>query len=414
MQTECQWDSGRLLNFVRPDPAAVKPVLSPGGQDLFGGCDDADGRAPMTRDLLSLTLPLSCRLPDLAFSTLTAVTAEQNACGSLPENLGGPAPTDLGADVCELRSDNEIWLLTAWVFFICQHGRQDLLDTLCPFADGGDDSVWEHLKRTYLWLRDELRQGRHGLLRILDGDWNGYLNEVGREGRGESVLNTAMACYALQRFGDLARKRDDNVLAEEVGEWTTVLRMAVGESFDGEFFRRAYTDAGRPVGSLAGGRIFTDVQAWAVLARCGTAMQREKALTSVLESCPKPRDLPVPVMSKPYGLSAPTDVSTCRRLPGHGMNGGCALPEAAWLVWALATEGRREVALQEWQRLCIAYRCASGNGGTLPHVANCAQPASPVAGERAGFSPLDQLRNREMLLPQAHAVAWQEFALHVM
>lgn len=407
LQEECLWDAGRLLAFTSEDLSPGNPVILPGGDSLFGPCSHAQHGVTgvPVRDVLALTLALTDWSPGLALSSLQAATACQGRDGRMAPVFGQHPPD--GLEPARDRSDLEILLLLAWCEYINTRSDPDCLETVCPFCDGGEATVWDHLCRAYTWIRDELRQGAHGLIRMLAGDWSGYLNRVGVEDRGESVLNTAMASFSLHRFSELARHRDESRLADQVDEWNAQLRTSVGEAFDGRFFLRAYTDAGRPVGSLAERRVFTDVQAWAVLARCGTAQQRKQALEAVIQG---KSDAPVPLMSTPYPVLPPEHVSTTACYPGEGENGGVSLPVAAWFIWALVLEGSREQALREWERIAIRRRAAEADGLSAGLLSNLASVASWYSGPLAGGAGLGDAR-AGMILPNAHAVAWQGFAL---
>jgi len=409
MQEECLWDTGRLLAFVNENFARGNAVILPGGESLFGPClyPERDPVGVPLRDVLALAVSVSDWVPALALSSLQAAVASQARSGRMAETFGRIPGAEIDASVD--RSDLEILLLLAWCEYVESQSDRDCLETVCPFCDGGEATVWDHLCRAYSWIRDELRQGPRGLIRILAGDWSGYLNRVGVEGKGESVLNTAMAAFALHRFAELARRRDETRLADQVDEWNQQLRMAVADAFDGRFFRRAYTDAGRPVGSQAEQRVFTDVQAWAVLARCGTVQQRAHALESVIEGS-SGGSRPVPVVSRPYPVSAPQDISTASCLPGEGENGGVSMAVAGWFIWALALEGNIETAFREWERTTIRRRSAESEELAAPLLSNLASLASAEAGRLAGTGG-----SRDLIqsgpLPNAHAVAWQSFAL---
>ncbi len=409
MQEECLWDAGRLLAFAYTDAGSAQTGVTPGGTDLFAPCSrpDARGRPASTRDLLALALPLGDWDLPAAAAVLRVVAASQSAGGRLPERLGEPAPHDL--DSASQRSDLEVWLLLAWCELLSAGLEEAELDAMCPFVDAEPASVWEHLCRAYHWLRDELGVGPHGLLRMLAGDWNGALDRVGVGGRGESVLTTAMACYAFQRLSTLARRREQDAFADNVDEWTQALRVAVGEAFDGNWFRRAYTDSGRALGADVEDRVFVAVQAWAVLARCGTAAQRELALDAVLARRADP-DAAIACVSRPFPLPPPDTVSSVALLPGHRENAGVVPPVTAWFVWALACEGRKQQAMHEWERMTIRFRAARATDVPAALLMNLGTVCSTHAGQRSGLWASGTSAD-EACLPSAHAVAWQDFAL---
>ncbi len=407
MQEECLWNMGRLLSFASPSPTSEELIIVPGGASSFmpGVFPERATPSPKTRDILSLTLPLMQWDPKLALANLSAATACQSRSGRMAESLKGQC--DAHIDPSRDRSDLEIWLLLAWTEYITLGHQHDLLERTIPFADGGQATVWEHLRLAYQWIRDDVRQGHHGLIRMLAGDWNGYLNRVGVDGKGESVLNTAMTCYALQRLEEIARTREEFDFADQLSVWNQKLRMAVGDAFDGAVFLRAYSDNDYPVGTAAESRIFPAVQAWAVLACCGTADQRKLALANTLKEKTEPA---IAMISRPYPLPPPHHISDLALAPGEGENAGIAMAVAAWFVWALASEGHRDLALQEWERLSVRRRAAEAQDLPAALLTNLSFCDSSHARHQAGLCAVRELQ-RGACLPTAHAVAWQDFAL---
>lgn len=84
----------------------------------------------------------------------------------------------------------------------------DFLDLTVPYADEGEDTVYEHLKAALEYSFG--KRGPHGLLLGLAADWNDCLN---LKGRGESVFSTLLFYKALAEFIELASRlgRNDDV-----------------------------------------------------------------------------------------------------------------------------------------------------------------------------------------------------------
>lgn len=404
VQDELAWNTAVLHATRTMDRAQRCPVLAPGA--ALPACESTATGAPV-RDLMSLAFAVRERLPDLALATLQSVAAAQGRTGRLPERLGQAPETRLVPHLH--RSDLEIWFLLAWCQFASDSTDANrLLDTPLPFADGSREPLWAHLRLAFRLLRDEIGVGAHGHIRILAGDNAPFLDACGREGRGESVLNSAMAVYALGRLALLARRRQDARFAEEVERWSEDLRAAVGRAFDLRWFGRAYTDGGRLLGGLGSGRLFADVQAWAALAACGTARERELALQHTLEDTRT--DAGLACLSRPFPLPAPADVTTAALPAGEGGNGGVDVAVCAWVCWALAQGGHRDLAAAEWERFSVRHRAHQ-----FPHIAAPLHWSLPLfasghAGTRAG-GPGCTGGLGDWPLPNAHAVAWQEFAL---
>lgn len=410
MQEECVWDTGRVFASAATFRDSRATFIHPGGATFAvrNGRPEPSPMGPSTRDLLALALALGNVAPEQARSNLRAALQAQESTGRMRESAGLPIRDAVNAS--QDRSDAEIWLLVAWLEYLAaQPASTDALEEVIPYADGKEGTAWEHLKKAVDWIRDEIREGPNGYLRILRGDWNAHLNRIGGEGQGESVLTTAMACFAAQRLEGVARRRGEERFADGIAQWKRKLRLSVGEAFRGRWFLRAFTDEGRPIGGPEGGRVFTAVQAWAVLAKCGTLSERESALDALLQHNASD-DLPLRIMSPAYPVPPPMDVSDRGLLPGDGLNGGISLPVAAWAVWALAAEGRRQEAIAEWQKLTLRKRAAENHDLPLGLQMALDQLAYPERGPRQGGLSLTDLQHLPAL-PVAHACAWQAFSL---
>ena len=408
MQEECLWDDALFSSFVCQPPDGGRPRVSPGGTVLFGDWSGhrTEADAAGVRDLLTLCLPLAEVAPTVAESTLLAVTAGQARSGRCPNTLG-QLPADL-VDPHRDRSDLEILFLLSWMGLLAGRADLSVLDAEVPCADGDPAPVWDHLRSAYHWLSHEVRTGPNGHIRLLAGDWNGLLNQAGTLGQGESVLNTAMLCYALRPLVEVARKREDNELADDAAAWHRGLSEAVGEAFDGGWFIRAYTDRGKSIGNTASGRLFVDVQAWAALARCGTPTQRAQALRATLELCAT--DEGVTSLSRAHPCPPPTEVSSAQLLPGDRENGGVSAAVSAWLVWALVTEGLKDRAFPQWELASLRHRSAGPRPLPPELAAASGWTSSGAAGGRAGLPALvDSLAGN--CFPAAGAFAWQGFAM---
>ena len=71
-------------------------------------------------------------------------------------------------------------------------------DEIIPFADGGEASVYEHLKRALDFSTEQV--GPNGICKGLRADWNDCLNLGG----GESAMVSFLHYWALQAFIEAA------------------------------------------------------------------------------------------------------------------------------------------------------------------------------------------------------------------
>lgn len=273
----------------------------------------------------------------------------------LPDAPRADEPTTF--DPCRDFCDTEIWCILAWSMVICQLEKYDLL--LSPVGIGVDDEdgipLAVRLERALDWVFRKVGTGAHELLRIGAGDSLPILNHMGTEGRGESTVATAQLCVALNLFMSCLRRSsapatlDLDKLASRHKE----LLDSLGCTFDHKWFIRGYDDAGRAIGSVSGGRCFSDAQAWAVLAKAGTASERSKALKAVLKHCLSEHGLRV--FWPPLGMP-PDRTTSSHMLPESILNGGVWPAAAAWCALALKEEGDLENAWLVSTRSSLRYQ----------------------------------------------------------
>ncbi|NBD35471.1 MAG: hypothetical protein GVY30_05680, partial [Chloroflexi bacterium] len=343
MRDECLWTYGQLLSFASYDSAVQEHYIALGGCDY--GWDEF-----AVREVGETSMVLAPWNWSLTERSLLWMAKTQLANGDLPMTHNFLPERDL--DTMNFESDSELWFVLGCCESVEASGNEALFDRVCPFWDQGEATMWEHLKRAFYWVRDSIGTGDHGLVCIRDGDWNDYLSGMGRQGKGESVMNSGMACRAFDAMARFARRRDDIALAEELETFVEQVRDAVGLAFDGDWFLRGYTDAGAPVGSYAEDRLFLNAQSWAALGRCGTPAQQRSALLKTIEKCHTPIGLTL--MSRPYSGRPPEGISLAPIPPGEGENAGIWPQTVYWMVWALAEAGLIDEALEEWR--CMSLR----------------------------------------------------------
>ncbi len=417
LREEAQWQTSRWLACRVSNRSAGNTLFGGEAGDVRLGLGGAvlagagpDRAAPVT-ELLQLCLALVGEERSLAHRTLQALTARQERSGRLPSR---PSPEAvLRPDPVRDRGDVELWLLVAWLTLLEAWPEQEaaaLLEAPVPFAEGGVTSLWEHLSQAWRWIRVDIGAGRHGLLRLLAGDWCGWLDRAGREWRGESVVATAMAVYAAERLARWSRIRGDTTAATLFETARDEYRQAVGGAFDERagWFRRGHADSGAGIGDATDGRLFLDAQAWAVLACGGTMAQREAALDHALAANRAAAGLTL--VSQPWP-PPPDPALTSQFLPsGEGPNGGVSQAANAWLAWALAAAGRREAAMGLVEKMALRARLAEIGASRLPHLQENPWCNGPTAGAREG-GPALAFAESATGCPAAAPAAWFLFAL---
>jgi cellobiose phosphorylase len=191
--------------------------------------------------------------------------------------------------------------------------------------------------------------GGHGLPLIGVGDWNDAMSRVGCEGRGESVWLGWFLCTILNQFTDLCRKHGDFERVERFRSVREELVSSLNEhAWDGQWYRRAFTDAGQWLGSIYNEecRIDALAQSWSVISEAAPA---EKALQS-MESFDRElvdRDFSlVRLLTPPFEHTEPSPGYIQAYPPGIRENGAQYTHGAIWSIIAWCRLGNGDKAFE--------------------------------------------------------------------
>ena len=305
-------------------------------------------------------------------------------------------------------SDDYLWLPYALCRYVHATGDTGIMDEQIPFIEGrplapeeessydvpqvSDQraSLYEHAVRA---IRHGLRFGPHGLPLIGCGDWNDGFNRVGHKGQGESVWLAFFLYDVLNQFARLAGSRSDQAFAQQCLDAAGALQEAIAaHTWDGEWYCRAFTDDGQPLGSAQNTecRIDSLPQSWAVLSGAGDPQRAAAAMRAVLQRLVDPEQNLIKLFDPPFD-AAPLDPGYIRGyVPGVRENGGQYTQAAIWVVMALAALRKTEDA---WRLLPMVdpIRRADTPAGVAtykvePYVASAAVYAARGHVGRGGWT----------------------------
>lgn len=318
------------------------------------------------RDQLQDALALLHSRPDLARAQILLHAAHQYEEGDVQHWWHEETQRGIRTHI----SDDFLWLPYAVGRYVEHTGDERILDETAPFLHSEplpedeheryeptqtstqSGTVFEHCLRAI--DRALQRFGEHGLPLMGTGDWNDGMSRVGAAGRGESVWLGWFLCDVLDRFTDLCRQRGD---VERAGRYRDVreqLASSLDEhAWDGQWYRRAFTDEGLWLGSIYNEecRIDAIAQSWPVIS--GAAPQ-EKALQA-MQSFDRElvdRDLSVArLLTPPFDRTDPSPGYIQGYPPGIRENGAQYTHGVIWSIIAWCRLGNGDKAFELFQLL---------------------------------------------------------------
>ncbi len=165
---------------------------------------------------------------------------------------------------------------------ICEYVKETgdiaFFDHVIPFADEGQATVYDHLKRTLDFSGEQV--GPTGICKGLRADWNDCLNLGG----GESAMVSFLHHWALRAFIEAAQHlgRDEDV--QKYSAMAEKVRAACEkELWDGEWYLRGITAKGLKIGSHENeeGKVFMESNTWAVVSEAASPERGRSCMDAV-------------------------------------------------------------------------------------------------------------------------------------
>jgi hypothetical protein len=356
VKRETAWHYYYLRSSLTYDDFFGEHILSQGAIYQY-----SMGFQGAARDPLQHALPLLFSDPQIVKEILRYTLKEVRLDGSIPYGIVGHG-TVMPASM-DNSSDMPLWLLWAASEYVLATRDTEFLDEEIPTwplrgPAAGKKPVRELLARCYKHLVEDVGTGEHGVMRMLNDDWNDALvlfwgQRTLKEtvAKGESVLNSAMAAWVFDYYARMqAYSGEDAALVAQVRGKAEENRKAARAQWTGKWLRRAWL--GPTVGWLGEKGLWLEPQPWAIIGGVTDAEQTTQLIATMDELLR--RDSPIGAMQMNKN---PDITSQSMAEPGTSISGGIWPSLNATLVWALARENG-PMAWDEWKKNTLARHAA--------------------------------------------------------
>ncbi|MGN0605435.1 MAG: GH36-type glycosyl hydrolase domain-containing protein [Oscillospiraceae bacterium] len=186
------------------------------------------------------------------------------------------------------RADDALWLFPTIYKYIGESGNKEFLDEVIVYANGGEATVYEHLKKAIDFSMNNL--GDHHMPAGLHADWNDCLR-LGK--KGESTFVAFQLYYAINVIRSMAEEKKDTDYIAYLDKIQAELRTALSECWDEDRWVRGIREDGVIVGAKKDpeANMWLNPQSWGVISGFATPEQAEISMESVHR-----------ILNTPYGV----------------------------------------------------------------------------------------------------------------
>jgi cellobiose phosphorylase len=311
---------------------------------IEAGDRDGLGYRDTVQDMLAVTHAIPGPVRERLNMILTAQTEEGGAM-PLVKPLTHKPGHEATPRLEDYRSDDPLWLPITVANFVYETGDLAYLDTVLPFADHGEATVFEHLKQALHFSLKHL--GINGLVQGLKADWNDCI-QFGTT--GESMFSTFLMANGLRIIEELAEQTGREVDAAWARDTLERLEPVLEDAWDGAWYIRGISATGAKLGSdaLDEGKIYLEPNVWAAISGVVPRGRAVGAMDSVHERLSTEHG--VALCHPPHTHEVPGVGLSLLVFPvGHKENGGIFCHANSWTIVAEGVLGRGDRAYEYYR-----------------------------------------------------------------
>ena len=237
------------------------------------------------------------------------------------------------------RADDALWLFPTIAKYVGESGNAAFYDEVIVYANGGEDTVYDHLKRAIQFSMERL--GDHSMPAGLHADWNDCLR-LGK--KGESTFVAFQLYYAMTMMKKLAAERNDAVYVDYLEDAQAKLAQTLETCWDEDRFIRGIREDGVIVGAKKDpeANMWLNPQSWAVISGLADDAQADLALDMVYKRLNT--EYGAILMDPPYHAHAFEGALAVIYNAGTKENAGIFSQSQGWIILAEALRGHGERA----------------------------------------------------------------------
>jgi cellobiose phosphorylase len=276
------------------------------------------------------------------------------------KDLGLPGPNVHARGRFAVTHHHQMWgFLFPVYYYLLETGDFSFMDTVLPYIDGQQATVWEHIGRAI----DITTKGisDRGLPRIPKnvGDWMDEFTKISAGDHAESEMMAGELAYVLKGFAEIAVKQHRD---QDAKKWMAIyerLKKAVNElAWDGEWYIRAFSDRADPpipVGTHNNqeGRIYLNAQSWPVISGIAPPDRARRSMESVKKYLMSDYG---PMVFYP-SYSHYVDYIGTQSIYAPGFRNACIyLRPVGWAIIAACLNGQAELANEMYDKASLPAR----------------------------------------------------------